>query len=511
MKFGFKSKKIINEKFADKFFLKLKKNKKIIQCHGVFDLVHPGHLRHFLYCKSIGEILVVSITSDKFIKKGIYRPLVPENLRAINLAAIEMVDYVIINRKNTPYSLIKKIKPNFFAKGLEYSSQNSINKNLTNKEKKIVESYGGKLIFTPGDFVNSSSKIIDYYPPDLKFEKLKLLMDTENIKFDDLIKCIKQLKKIKITVIGDIIVDTVSNCKVIGGLHKTPTLSVQVTDNKDYIGGAAIVAAHLRGFSDNVEIISTLGNDKKGNFVKKELNKLGIKKKIFYENNRPTTNKNSFYAQKHKLIKIDTVNNSYINDETLNLMIDELKKCKSDIIFFSDFRHGIFNNQTVRKFLNSINYKKSFLVADSQVASRWGNILDFKNFNLITPTENEARLALFEQDLGIRPLATKLLQKSNSKNLIMKLGERGLIALSRSRKSDYISLDPFVKNLVDSNGAGDALLAYSATSLFKTNSLIISSIIGILAASCKCEMEGNIPVTLNILENKIKEIYRFFN
>ena len=144
------------------------------------------------------------------------------------------------------------------------------------------------------------------------------------------------------------------------------------------------------------------------------------------------------------------------------------------------------------------------------MASRWGNILDFKNFNLITPTENEARLALFEQDLGIRPLATKLMKKSNSKNLIMKLGERGLIALSKKRKSDYISLDPFVKNLVDANGAGDALLAYSAASLYKTNSLIVSSIIGILAASCKCEMEGNVPVTIEALENKIKEISAFF-
>ncbi len=510
MKFQFKSKKIINENSAEKIFSKIKKNKKVIQCHGVFDLVHPGHLRHFLYCKSIANILVVSITSDSFIKKGIYRPLVPENLRAINLAAIEIVDYVIINRKKTPNSLIKKVKPDFFAKGLEYSSQDSSNKILTNKEKKIVETYGGKLIFTPGDFVNSSSKIINYYPPDLKFEKLKLLMDTESIKFNDLIKHIRELKKIKITVIGDIIVDTVSNCKVIGGLHKTPTLSIQVADSKDYIGGAAIVAAHLKSFSDNVEIISTLGNDKKGSFVKRELDRLGIKKKIFYENTRPTTNKNSFFAQKHKLIKIDTVNNNYIGEEILNLMIAHIKKSKSDIIFFSDFRHGIFNNQTIKKFLNVLNYSKSFLVADSQVASRWGNILDFKNFNLITPTENEARLALFEQDLGIRPLATKLMKKSNSKNLIMKLGERGLIALSKKRKSDYISLDPFVKNLVDANGAGDALLAYSAASLYKTNSLIVSSIIGILAASCKCEMEGNVPVTIEALENKIKEISTFF-
>ena len=158
-------------------------------------------------------------------------------------------------------------------------------------------------------------------------------MDTESIKFNDLIKHIRELKKIKITVIGDIIVDTVSNCKVIGGLHKTPTLSIQVADSKDYIGGAAIVAAHLKSFSDNVEIISTLGNDKK-EFCKIELDRLGIKK-IFYENTRPTTIK-LFFRTKHKLIKIDTVNNNYIGEEILNLMIAHIKKVNNFFFLTSD-------------------------------------------------------------------------------------------------------------------------------------------------------------------------------
>ncbi len=510
MEFNFKSKKILGENLAKNFFRKIKKQKKIIHCHGVFDLVHPGHLRHFLYCKSVGEILVVSLTSDKFIKKGVYRPLVPENLRAMNLAALEMVDYVIINKSSRPYKLINDIKPNYFAKGLEYSLEGSEKKNLTYREKSIVEKYGGKLIFTPGDFVKSSSQIIKNYPPDLKFEKLKLLMDTEKLKFTDLINCIKKLKKLKVTILGDIIIDTISNCKVIGGLHKTPTLSVQIYDEKKYLGGAGVVAGHFRSLTNNVNLISLIGNDKNGKFAKEQLNKLKINHNLFYENKRPTVNKNSLYAQNHKLIKIDTVNNSYISDDTIDKIVQILKQDKSDIIVFSDFRHGIFNSNSLKKILSIKNLKKKFLVADSQVASRWGNILDFKNFDLITPTENEARLALFEQDLGIRPLATKLLKYSNSKNLILKLGERGLIALSLKNKGDYITIDPFVKNLVDSNGAGDALLAYSSASLYKTGSLIKSSIIGTLAASCKCEIEGNIPLSITLLEKKINEISNFF-
>src|ERR1700739_722302 len=73
------------------------RQRKVIMCHGVFDVVHPGHLRHLLYAKTKADLLVASLTADVHITKGRYRPHVPENLRAVNLAAFEIVDYVIID------------------------------------------------------------------------------------------------------------------------------------------------------------------------------------------------------------------------------------------------------------------------------------------------------------------------------------------------------------------------------------------------------------------------------
>ena len=99
------NKKIIDFDKAAKLFKKIKLNKKIIHCHGVFDLVHPGHIRHLSYCKSKADILIVSITPDRFIKKGIYRPLVPEKIRANNLSVLELVDYVIIDKFKHPYNI----------------------------------------------------------------------------------------------------------------------------------------------------------------------------------------------------------------------------------------------------------------------------------------------------------------------------------------------------------------------------------------------------------------------
>ncbi len=498
--FEFAKKKIVDFNNAKSFFNKLKK-KKIIHCHGVFDLVHPGHIRHFDHCKSKADILVVSLTPDRFIKKGNYRPLVPEKIRANNLAAIELVDYIIIDKFKFPYQLIKNIKPNFFAKGMEYYLQKNP---LTEKEKKIVENYGGKMIFTPGDFVMSSTKIISDNKIDLKYEKLKTLMDVENVKSNDLIEIIKSLKKIKVHVLGDTIIDTIHNCEVIGGLHKTPTLSITKKVSQNFLGGAGVVALHFKKITNNVEFTSLVGEDAAGRFAKKQFKKFKLKTNIFSEKDRPTTNKSSYFVDNHKLLKVDEVINTPILESTIKKIEQIIKKEKNKIVVFSDFRHGIFNKFTSKKFVSIIR-NSCFKVADSQVASRWGNILDFNNFDLITPTEKEARYSLFEQDLPIRTLADELLKKSHAENLILKLGSKGLTSLNKKRK-DYIVLDPFVNQFADSNGAGDALLAYSAASLYSTKSLIISSIIGTIAASCKCEIFGNSPVSTDQIIKKINEI-----
>ena len=91
------SKKILTQEALKKALGKKPRKKKVILCHGNFDVVHPGHVRHLIYAKSKADILIVSITADKFIQKGTYRPFVPENLRALNLAAFEMVDFVTID------------------------------------------------------------------------------------------------------------------------------------------------------------------------------------------------------------------------------------------------------------------------------------------------------------------------------------------------------------------------------------------------------------------------------
>src|SRR5262252_7492287 len=155
------------------------RTKKVIMCHGVFDLVHPGHIRHLLYAKEKADILVASLTADAHITKAQYRPFVPQDLRALNLAALEMVDFVVIDEEATPLSNLARVQPDFFAKGYEY--QNGGLHPKTQEEIEVIEGYGGDVLFTPGDIVYSSSALIETGPPDITIDKLLMLMQAEGI------------------------------------------------------------------------------------------------------------------------------------------------------------------------------------------------------------------------------------------------------------------------------------------------------------------------------------------
>jgi rfaE bifunctional protein kinase chain/domain/rfaE bifunctional protein nucleotidyltransferase chain/domain len=503
-KFGFSekvTKKIVDPKDLIQLIGKFPRSEKIVMCHGTFDLVHPGHLRHLAFAKSRADKLVVSLTADKFVHKANNRPYVPEDLRALNLASLELVDFVVIDDNAEPIELIKKVQPEYFVKGFEYSGAESMPAK-TKAEKEIVESYGGEIVFSPGDFVLSSSAVIENDPPNIAIEKLMVLMQAENINFDDLRNSLSGLENLSVEIVGDLIVDSLTTASIIGGHRKTPTPSVRVEKFEKFVGGAGIVAKHVNAAGVKVILHSVIGDDEIGKFAIKDLEQSGVKFDYLIDKTRPTTHKNAVLADGYRLIRIDEVNNSSINSEQVAGITSKLKDSKANAIILSDFRHGMFNKSTIPQILNSVP-NGTFKVADSQVASRWGNILDFPNCDLITPNEQEVRFALADQDTVIRPLGTELMNKSGAKTLMLKLGARGMLTFRTEKKAGdrptFFAVDALVRDsIIDPVGSGDALLAYSTIVQLKTNNEVLSSIIGTIAAGLACQKEGN--VTINPVE-----------
>lgn len=471
------------------------RKKKVVMCYGTYDILHPGHVRQLIYAKSKGDILVVNVVVDKYVSNRPVGPYVPNELRALNLAAFEIVDFVVTDPNPSPVEHILKIKPDFFVKGFEHT-QNGVNPR-TKEEMDALKTYGGQLIFSPGDIYYSTNKLMAVNKLNLSYDQLLTLMQAEDVSFDVLRHIIAKFKKTKVHVIGDLIVDKYSKCTILGPAQKSPAFSVRLDQTETYVGGAGIVAKHLKSLGADVTFTTVVGNDTEGQLAIDTLKESGVKVNALIDEAKPTTSKERFLTEKGILVlQVDKVDNSRISDALIEKICQIVEKTPSQAIVFSDFRHGLFNTETIQRITWAIP-PGCIKIADSQVSNRWGNILDFSGFDLITPNEREARFALGDQDLTIRPLAQLLYNRAKCRYLILKLGENGIMTY-RSPGMDvreYLYIDSFVSDLVDPIGAGDALLAAAATTLVASKNIVIASILGNLAAAIECSKLGNIPVS----------------
>lgn len=479
---------------------------KVVMCHGVFDIVHPGHIRHLIYAKGKGDVLVASLTADRHVTKADHRPFVPQDLRAINLAALEVVDYVLVDTNASPLSNIALIEPDLFAKGYEYAGAAS---GRTDEERAAVEAYGGEMMFTPGDVVYSSSRLIESARPSLAADKLAALLAAEGLSFVDLRRVLGSIAGLRVHVVGDTIVDRRVNCAVIGSGSKTPTLSVRRLDAESFVGGAAIVAQHLRAAGAEVSFSTVLGDDAPAAFVLDRLAAAGVTCDPVIDRARPTTVKEVVVSSGHSLLKIDTVDNRPVGVPVMRELVGRIHDERAHVVVFSDFRHGIFNRDTIGPLKAAIR-DRVFKVADSQVASRWGNILDFTGFDLITPNEREARFALGDQDSVVRPLGSELYARAGCGALILKLGERGLMTFrvedADGRWPAFFAIDSFADAVVDPVGSGDALLAYAAPALYASGNAVCASVLGSFAAALECECAGNTPISHADVARKLDQV-----
>jgi len=151
---------VLAEKLAD---LK-SRGKKIVHCHGCFDMMHPGHIKYFQASKEMGDVLVVTVTPDQFVDKGPDRPVFDQNLRAESIAALESVDYVAVNRWPTAEETLRLLLPNYYVKGQEFEKlQDKTGK--IQKEVEVVREIKAEMRFTH-EIVFSSSKLIKEHFPD---------------------------------------------------------------------------------------------------------------------------------------------------------------------------------------------------------------------------------------------------------------------------------------------------------------------------------------------------------
>ena len=185
------------------------------------------------------------------------------------------------------------------------------------------------------------------------------ILAAEGLAMQDLHKAIDQLEGVRVHVVGDTIIDSYTHCALIGGMTKTPTMSVRYDKRLDFVGGAGIVAKHLRSAGADVSFSTVLGNDALAEFALKDLAAAGVKCMPIIDRTRPTTHKNAIIAGGYNLLKIDTLDNRSISERIAHTVAQQIGDTPTDIVVFSDFRHGIFNRDTIPGLIEAIPRTRS--------------------------------------------------------------------------------------------------------------------------------------------------------
>ena len=259
-------KKIINFNNIEKVLNKYKiKNKKIVQCHGVFDLLHIGHLKHFETAKKQGDILIVSITPDQYINKGFNRPFFKNQQRLEGLSSIADINYVVLINSSTAVNIINKIKPNFFCKGPDYKNQKDDITGQIKNEISAVKKNGGKIIITNDKTYSSSSILNDVNSSFDLSQKAFIKKIKKETQLRNFSTQIKKLENLKVLVIGETIIDKYVFCEALGKSGKEPHLVLRDLYEETYLGGVIAIAKNISSFCKKVTVLSCIGKDKKFN------------------------------------------------------------------------------------------------------------------------------------------------------------------------------------------------------------------------------------------------------
>ena len=295
--------------------------------------------------------------------------------------------------------------------------------------------------------------------------------------------------------------------------HEDPALVISPQSSKSFIGGAGIVAAHGSTLGANVKLLSMIGKDHSGEFAKNILNKYGVETYLFEDENRPTSLKKRYKNASKTLIRINQLQDLSVNIKLQDKIFKQFQKLIKNIdgIIFSDFNYGFLPSRLVEKCIQIARKKGIFISADSQSSSQIGDIGRFKNVNLITPTEREARLSIKNHEDGLIILSDKLQKNTKSQHVILKLNQQGILINSyKNKKIPTSKLEALNSNPIDVAGAGDSLLIATTLALCSGGNIYESSYIGSIAAALQVGQTGNLPLKKKSLLKEIEECKHLF-
>lgn len=473
--------------------------KKIVLCHGHFNVIHPGHLRFLNFSKKQGDLLVVSISQEN--SEDYYT----QEERAIGVASLEMVDAVYI--LDVPITdFIHQIKPSFYIKGREFE------RGTVQDDVKAVEKNNGKVIFSFGDIEYSTLKLSNsqnYFKSICqKKETFLRTCSKQDISLNKLQHCIDDFNKLNILVIGDTIVDQFVSCDTLGVSSEAPVLAIRELESKEFIGGAAIIAQHIKSLGANCTFVSLIGDDSTGAFVQRSLLESEIKTELIIDPSRPTTFKIRYMVDNQKLLRVSRLQQHEMSADLETRVLNYLDNIENyHGIIISDFVYGVITPKIIDKIFDISKTKNIKVFGDVQCSSQMGDVTKFKNIELITPTEKEARIGLGDQNSSLEVLAHKLIKVTNNNNVVITLGSQGILAYTTNNHADIHSeYFPALETPVDVAGAGDSVMSGYALGICHGLNLMEATAFASCLAGISVSRIGNIPIKVDEIKQYLQEM-----
>lgn len=494
--------KIVSKReFKDHIRPALKTEGKIIAlCHGVFDLVHPGHITHLEQAKAMADVLVVSITAAKYVRKGPGRPYFNDEQRMNFLAALECVDYVILSEGYTVDDIVENVEPDLYIKGAEYAKEEEDLTGMMTKERLLVEAHGGKVAYTGGE-VFSSTKLINTAMSGLPSEVVEYMQDFKTRHTVEEVKSYAdKAEDLKVLVLGDVIVDRYTYCDVQGLISKDMAYSARHKYTEDYLGGSVAIARHLSSFTENVTLMSIVGSEADLNQQIQEQLRDKMHLKLYQSTEKETIIKQRFLTRNQKreeYKKIFAINNIVTNhnyeQEILDKFIADLDDTieSYDVVFLCDFGHGLIGHDIMR----IVQEKAKYLVLNCQTNST------NKGKNIITKYDRADAFSLDQGELALAYPGIVTDEKASLLKLQSKLGGAGW--LTRGSYGAYgiqndvdsvghiAECPAFTLNVKDTIGAGDAFYAVAGIFAAVGASMEIGMVMGNVAGALGANIVGN--------------------
>lgn len=469
---------------------------KTIFISGIFNVLHPGHIRLFRFADELGGKICVGLLKRHDDQSNILN----DEDRLMALQSISLLHEVSLI-ENVEEALCV-IKPDIVVKGHEFSQQHNV-------EKDIISKWGGKLLFNSGESQSGSQHYLPnglktFFPqyPDtyLKF------CERHQIEPVKLFQFINSAQFLRVAVIGDIIVDEYVDCDAVGLSREDPTIVVKPSSSSSFVGGAAIVAMHAKAFGCEVDFHSVSGDDNNGLWVKRQLSEFGVQSHILTDESRPTTTKRRYRSQQKTLLRVNDYRSHSLESNLKEEFIETFSKSVADydIVIFSDFNYGLLNKGMVHRLQEIARASNVFMAADSQTSSQRGDLSKFSQLDLVSPTEIEARLAtgIMDNNVGLAKVIEDVAEKLNVENVLITLGADGALILSANDKANpkLDSLSALNKNPFDVSGAGDLTLVCVSLMLRAGADLWQSSLVAMLASAIHVSKVGNSPIDLQQLK-----------